>query len=115
MTKMTVKEMKNVVAVAIAHINSGKDKEAVIKLTTSTLMNEGVTSFDFFELKSFEDTQEARVVNVIYKLICKVESLKHQDKMRRTASNGKAHPATAAQRRAQLMLDEQVRLFNENR
>ena len=110
MAKMTRNEMRQVVTIVAKHINNGKDKEAVIKLATRTLMEAGVTSFDFFDLKSFEDTQEARIIDVIYKLMCKVETLKHQDDMRRIAKAGKVSPATAAQRR---IFDEQVRLFNE--
>lgn len=113
MKKVTREEMKQVVAVATKYITAGKDKEAVIKKSVEVLMQAGVTSFDFFDLKSFDDSLEARIVNIMYKLMCKVETLKHQDDMRRITKAGKVSPATAAQRRAQMLFDEQVRLFNE--
>lgn len=113
MKKVTREEMKQVVAVAAKYITAGKDKEAVIKKSVEVLMQAGVTSFDFFDLKSFDDSLEARIVNVMYKLMCKVETLKHQTEMSKMTKAGKASPATAAQRRAQMLFDEQVRLFNE--
>lgn len=112
MKKVTREEMKQVVAVAAKYITAGKDKEAVIKKSVEVLMKAGVTSFDFFDLKSFDDSLESRIVNVMYKLMCKVETLKHQNEMAKIAKAGKVSPATAAQR-AQMLFDEQTRLFNE--
>lgn len=112
MKKVTREEMKQVVAVAAKYITAGKDKEAVIKKSVEVLMQAGVTSFDFFDLKSFDDSLEARIVNVMYKLMCKVETLKHQTEMSKMTKVGKASPATASQR-AQFLHNEQVRVFNE--
>ena len=112
MAKLTVIEMKAMVGIAAKHITAGKDKEAVIKLLTKTLMAEGVTSFDFFSLKSFDDSLEARIINLVYKLMCGAEAHAHKVQMAKIAKAGKVSPATAAQR-AQFLHNEQVRIFNE--
>lgn len=105
---MTKQEILNVINIATKYIASGKDAEKVVKATTELLMKEGVTSFQFFNFKSFDNDLRSNVIDIIYKLMCKVESLTHDKKTAAVRRAAVEHPASSEQIRRRQIEDQNM-------